>query len=98
MEAVRVRAAHLVRRNWRATVFLVLLAGVAGGIAIGAWTVGRLTTTAHNRFLERSDLPDLTLTFCPPDMTSVDDDTITRIAAFVGSCKCRHDKVLTAAP
>ena len=76
------RAALLVRRNWRATVFLVLLAGLAGGVAIGAWTVGRRTATAYDRFFERSDLPDLTLTFCPPDMTSVDDETIVRCYAY----------------
>ena len=39
------RAALLVRRNWRATVFLVLLAGVVGGIAMGAWTISRVTST-----------------------------------------------------
>ena len=76
------RAALLVRRNWRATVFLVLLAGLAGGVAIGAWTVGRRTATAYDRFFERSGLPDLTVTFCPPDMTSVDDETIVRCYAY----------------
>ena len=53
------RAALLVRRNWRATVFLVLLAGLAGGIAIGAWSVGRRTASAYDRFVDRSGLPDL---------------------------------------
>ena len=76
------RAALLVRRNWRATVFVVLLAGLAGGVAIGAWTVGRRTATAYDRFLDRSGLPDLTITFCPPDMTSVDDETVARCYAY----------------
>ena len=70
------RAALLVRRNWRATVFLVLLAGLAGGIAIGAWSVGRRTAAAFDRFVDRSDVPDLILTFCPPAMTSVDSETV----------------------
>ena len=73
------RAALLVRRNWRATVFLVLLAGLAGGVAIGAWTVGRRTATAFDRFVDRSDVPDLILTFCPPDMTSVDERDSRRV-------------------
>jgi ABC-type lipoprotein release transport system permease subunit len=76
LEAVRMRAALLVRRSWRATVFLVLLAGLAGGVAIGAWSVGRRTATAFDRFVDRSDVPDLILTFCPPEMTAVDSETI----------------------
>jgi putative ABC transport system permease protein len=76
LEAVRMRAALLVRRNWRATIFLVLLAGLAGGVAIGAWTVGRRTASAFDRFVDRSDVPDLILTFCPPEMTSVDSETV----------------------
>ncbi len=76
------RAVRLARRNWRSTAFLVLLAGLAGGVAIGAWTVGRRTATAFDHFVERSDLPDLTLTFCPPDMTSVDDSTIIRCWSY----------------
>jgi putative ABC transport system permease protein len=76
LEAVRMRAAFLVRRNWRATVFLVLLTGLAGGVAIGAWAVGRRTASAFDRFVARSDVPDLILTFCPPELTSVDSETV----------------------
>ena len=73
---MRMRVALLVRRNWRATVFLALLAGLAGGVAIGAWSVRRRTSTAFDRFVDHSDSPDLILTFCPPELTLVDSETI----------------------
>ena len=76
------RAALLVRRNWRATAFLVLLAGLAGGIAIGAWSVGRRTSAAFDRFVDRSHVPDLILTFCPPEMTSVDSETVVKCYSY----------------
>ena len=75
------RAALLVRRNWRATVFLVLLAGLAGGIAIGAWSVGRRTSIGVRPLLGTLGPARSHLTFCPPDMTSVDDETIVRCYA-----------------
>jgi ABC-type lipoprotein release transport system permease subunit len=76
MDAVRMRAAHLVRAGWRATIFLALLAGLTGGVALGAWSAGRRTATAFDRFVEQSNLSDLTLVFCPPEMTEVDDESI----------------------
>jgi ABC-type lipoprotein release transport system permease subunit len=76
MEAVKMWAAHLVRRNWVATVFLALLAGLAGGVAMTAWAAGRETATAFDRFVALAELPDLSLTFCPPEMTSVDEESI----------------------
>jgi FtsX-like permease family len=76
MEAVKMQAAHLVRRGWRATIFLALLAGMAGGVAMTAWAAARQTATAFDRFVARADLPDLSLTFCPPEMTSVDEESI----------------------
>jgi putative ABC transport system permease protein len=82
LEAVRMRAALLVRRNWRATTFLVLLAGLAGGVAIGAWSIGRRTATAFDRFVDRSEVPDLILTFCPPEMTSVDSETVVECFSY----------------
>ena len=70
------RAAHLVRRGWRATIFLALLAGIAGGVAMAAWAAGRRTETAFDHFVARVDAPDLQLVFCPPEMRSVDEETI----------------------
>jgi ABC-type lipoprotein release transport system permease subunit len=64
-------AGHLVRRGWRATVFLVLLAGLSGGVAMAASAAGRRTVTAFDRFLERADPPQLMVTFCPPDMIEI---------------------------
>jgi putative ABC transport system permease protein len=70
------RTAHLVRRGWRATVFLALLAGLAGGVAMAAWAAGRRMDTAFDRFVARSEIPDLTLVFCPPELAAPDDETI----------------------
>jgi ABC-type lipoprotein release transport system permease subunit len=78
------------RGNWRATIFLVLLAGLAGGVAIGAWSAERRTENAFERMLARAGLPDLNVTFCPPDMTAadVDGETIVRCWDFDA-----HDEV-----
>ena len=71
MEAVKMRAAHLVRRGWRATIFLALLAGLAGGVAMAAWAAGRRTATAFDRLLAYSDFSDLIVTICPPEVTEL---------------------------
>ncbi|MGH9271709.1 MAG: hypothetical protein ACRDZ2_10600, partial [Ilumatobacteraceae bacterium] len=69
MDAVRLRVRLLLRRGWKATVFLAVLAGLAGGVAMASWSLGRKASTAFDRFLEWSDPRDLFISFCPPDMT-----------------------------
>ena len=76
VELLRMRAWLLVRRRWRATLFLSLLAGLAGGVAMAAFTVGRRASTAFDRFLAYSDAADLLVTFCPPELDRVDDETL----------------------
>ncbi|MGH9116356.1 MAG: hypothetical protein ACRD0A_00270 [Acidimicrobiales bacterium] len=82
MEAVRMRAASLLRRGWRATIFLALMAGLAGGIAMAASATGRRTATAFDRYVERADPPDLALGFCPPETTEVDDESIGECSVY----------------
>ncbi len=69
MDAVKMRVGLLLRRGWKATVFLAVLAGLAGGVAMASWSLGRRASTALDRFLEWSEPRDLFISFCPPDMT-----------------------------
>ena len=63
------RAAGLIRRGWRATVVFALLAGLAGGLAMGVVAAGRRTGTAYDRFAAYADVPELLANFCPPDFS-----------------------------
>ena len=49
--ASAMRARSLLRRHIIATIALGVFAGVAGGVALGAWAAGRRTATAYDRFL-----------------------------------------------
>ncbi len=62
------RASWLVRRSWRATVVLTLLAGLAAGVAMTMVAAGRRTATVYDRFFEYADVPDLLINFCPPGL------------------------------
>jgi hypothetical protein len=63
-------------------VLLALMAGLAGGVAMGAWQVARRTSTAFEAFVARADLPEFSVTFCPPGMTQVDDSTIATCTGY----------------
>jgi len=67
---------HLIRRGWRATIFLALLAGLAGGLAMAAWAAGRRTATSFDRFVAWADPPDLLVTFCPPGFEPGDHESL----------------------
>ena len=70
------RASSLLRRGWRATIFLAVLAGLASGIAMAAWGAGRRTATAFDRFVAHSDPPELIVTFCPAELTEINEDAL----------------------
>ena len=76
------RAGLLLRRGWRATVFLALLAGLAGGVAMAAWSIGRRASTSFDRFLAYADPSDFFVSFCPPDIAQVGEDTLERCYAY----------------
>lgn len=69
-------AGHLLRRGWRATIFLALLAGLAAGVAMAACAAGRRTATVFDRFIEYADAAELLVTFCPPGVEVVDNETL----------------------
>ena len=81
----------LLRRGWRATLFLALLAGLAGGIAMAAWSLGRQASSAFDRLLTYSDPSDLMLNLCPPDVETVNEETQPRCASYDAA-----DEVATA--
>lgn len=66
MELIWVRAAALVRRGWRGTVLLAVLAGLAAGIAMAVVGAGRRTATAFDRFAAFAEVPELLINVCPP--------------------------------
>ena len=82
MELLRMRAWLLVRHRWRATLFLALLAGLAGGAAMAAISLGRQASTAADRFFAYSAPADLLITFCPPELERVDDSTLIQCFAY----------------
>ena len=73
MGAVSVRLRWLLRRHWVATVGFALAAGLACGLSLAA--VGRRARTdqVFDRFLAATDSPELDVTFCPPEVTSIED-------------------------
>ena len=78
-------AGHLVRRGWRATIFLALLAGLAGGIAMAAWSAGRRTSTVFDRFVATADPPELIVTFCPPGFVVTSEQSLLECFAYVAT-------------
>ena len=76
VDLIRMRVGAIVRRRWRATLVLALLAGLAGGVAMAAFTVGRRASTSFERFLATSLPADLVVSLCPPDMETVDDGNL----------------------
>jgi ABC-type lipoprotein release transport system permease subunit len=73
MQVLALRVAWLLRRHWRATLAFALAAGLAGGLSMAAWASARRTEHVFSEFLAAADLPELTVTFCPPDVSDVDD-------------------------
>ena len=66
MDLIWMRAAALVRRGWRSTVLLAILAGLAAGIAMAVVGAGRRTATAFDRFAAFADVAELLVNVCPP--------------------------------
>jgi len=73
MGAVSVRLRWLLRRHWVATVGFALAAGLACGLSLVAWDAARRTDQVFDRFLAATDSPELDVTFCPPEVISIDD-------------------------
>ena len=73
MGVVGVRIAWLLRRHWRATLAFALVAGLAGGLSMAAWAAARRTEHVFTEFLDATDGPELTVTFCPPEVADRDD-------------------------
>jgi ABC-type lipoprotein release transport system permease subunit len=81
MVVVRWRVAWLSRKYLRATLLLGLAAGLASGLALVAWQSSRQAAVALGHFEVLADPPELTMTFCPPDMTTLAADEILRCFA-----------------
>ncbi len=66
---MRLLASALRRKHWRASLLLVLLIGVAGGVVLTAIAGARRTERALPEFVAYNDLPSLLVALCPPDAT-----------------------------
>ncbi len=66
-EAMRARA--LLRRHWRATIAVGVFAGVAAGLALGAWGIARRTSTVYDRFVDYEGAATLSVFGCPEGIT-----------------------------
>jgi hypothetical protein len=66
---VLLRARALVRRYAAATVLLGILVGVGAGMALGAWSVARRTSSALPRYVHGIDAPTAGVTLCPPGVS-----------------------------
>src|ERR671931_2801091 len=62
MSAIWMRARAELRSNWRATVALVLMIGLAGGVVMSAAAGARRTDSSYGRFLAWAHAPDAGLT------------------------------------
>jgi hypothetical protein len=69
MEAVVARACSLLRASARASVVLTVVAGLAGGLVLAAWSTARRSDTSFDRFLAATDEPNVIVNFCAPDAT-----------------------------
>ena len=79
---LRMWVGHLLRRGWRATLFLAVLAGLAGGISMAAVRIGRKASTSFDRFLAFSAPSDLTVSFCPADIAAIDEASFRRCLTY----------------
>ncbi len=76
------RAGHLLRQGWKATLLLAVLAGLAAGVAMAAFSMGRKASTSFDRFVAFSAPSDLTVNFCPPDITELDEASLRRCVTY----------------
>ena len=82
MDLVRMRAGLLLRRGWRATLVLALLAGLAAGVAMAALATARRASTSLDRFLAHSAPADLLVNFCPPWLETIDDESLVECFSY----------------
>ncbi|CAN0067984.1 unnamed protein product, partial [Phaeothamnion confervicola] len=59
-------ARSILRRNWRASVFLVVFVGLSGAAAMTAWEFSRRAETVIDRRVDRVRPADGVLNTCPP--------------------------------
>ena len=69
-------ARRLLYRFGAPTIVLAIVSGLVGGLALAAWTASRRTTGVLDRFLEYAEVPQLTVTFCPPEVTTVNEENL----------------------
>jgi hypothetical protein len=82
VELIWTRAASLVRRGWRATIVIALLAGLAAGVAMAMVGAGRRTASSYERFAEFADVPELLINFCPPGLIPDDEDELAQCLSY----------------
>ena len=72
MEAASYRARRALRRRWPATLALVVLVGLAGGVVVAAVAGARRSSTAYDRFRAETRAGDLDIAFDGPPAEGLD--------------------------
>ena len=62
-------ARSTIRGHWRATIFLAIFTGLAGGAVLTGVEVARRTSSAYERYLGYAHVADLSLVACPAGVT-----------------------------
>ena len=62
-------ARSTVRGHLRATIFLAVFAGIAGGVVLTGVEVARRTSSAYERYLRYADIADMSVAGCPVGVT-----------------------------
>ncbi len=68
--AIRFVARAWLRRGWRASVAMGVLAGVVSGVVLWSWAADRRGASALDRFLAHVAAPQVGAGFCEPDVTT----------------------------
>jgi hypothetical protein len=94
-EAARLWARSILRRHWRATVFLAVFAGLAGGAVMAALDYSRRAHNVVDRRQTATGVPDGTFQSCPPGADPSVDFTPcfqleTNLTALEGLRKSEH--------
>src|SRR5215207_8695195 len=94
MAAIWMTARAEWRHRWRSLIVLAVLAGLAGGVALAAYTGSRRADTSFDRLLEHERTPNLSVAMDQPP----DPEVVRAAAKLPGVEVAVHRVMLVVAP